>query len=75
MTATDIDVSFLEPQSHPNLTILEHDIARDDLSENTFDLIYARPVLEHLKDPDHVLRKLIKSLKPGGWLLIEDHDH
>lgn len=75
VTATDIDVSFLEPQSHPNLTILEHDITQDDLSENTFDLIHARAVLEHLKDPDLVLRKLIRSLKPGGWLLIEDNDH
>ena len=39
-----------------------------------YDLVYARLVLIHLKDPVAVLRRLWACVKPGGTLLIQDYD-
>ena len=36
-----------------------------------FDAIYLGDVLEHLPDPEEVIRKLFKNLKPGGVLFVE----
>ena len=39
-----------------------------------YDLVYARLVLIHLKNPVDVLRRLWACVKPGGTLLIQDYD-
>lgn len=40
----------------------------------SFDVIYARFLLSHLTDPDLILKSIVKSLAPGGQLLVEDVD-
>ena len=40
--------------------------------ENEFDMVYSRFLLSHLKDPLSVLFKMIRSLKPGGRIIVED---
>lgn len=75
--ATDIDVRFvLEDRStNPaNMDVRVHDIVTGNLPEGAFDLIHARLVLVWLPERLAVLDKLVKALKPGGWLLIEDYD-
>jgi SAM-dependent methyltransferase len=37
-----------------------------------FDLIHARLVLEHLREPAAVAGKLALALRAGGWLVLED---
>ncbi|WP_345440546.1 class I SAM-dependent methyltransferase [Actinoallomurus vinaceus] len=54
--------------------VRSHDVARDEPPAETFDLVHARLVLVHLPDRDRVLRSLVRSLRPGGVLLIEDAD-
>ncbi|GAB3643105.1 class I SAM-dependent methyltransferase [Spirosoma arcticum] len=39
-----------------------------------YDLVYARLVLIHLKNPVDALRRLWACVKPGGTLLIQDYD-
>src|SRR5262249_32094664 len=46
----------------------------DALVYDDFDLIHARLVLIHVADPWQAIRRLIATLKPGGWLVIEDFD-
>jgi hypothetical protein len=46
----------------------------DSLPEGVYDLIHARLVLVWLPARLTVLDKLVKALRPGGWLLIEDYD-
>lgn len=70
--ATDIDVSEL--QSRPNLAVVRHDVVEDDPPEDRFDLIHARFLLEHLPEPDQVLRRCASVLRPGGLLVVEDSD-
>jgi SAM-dependent methyltransferase len=69
---TDIDPRYLERLGLPNVEVHRHDIVCEALPEGTFDLAYARLVLEHVSEPDVALTRMAASLKPGGWLVVED---
>ncbi|MFE9694281.1 class I SAM-dependent methyltransferase [Micromonospora sp. NPDC005806] len=71
VVATDIDTRWLEAIARSNLQVLRHDVVRDPLPEEHFDLIHARFVLEHLPERDAILDKLCRSLKSGGVLVVE----
>lgn len=71
VVATDVDTTWLEPAL--GVTVLEHDVTTDP-APGVFDAVHARLVLMHLPDPDAVLRRLVRSLRPGGWLLVEELD-
>lgn len=70
--AIDIDTRFLDELDLDNVDIRRQDILASPLPESTFDLACARLVLEHLTDPDAALNQMMRALKPGGWLLVED---
>lgn len=72
VVATDVDLSQLNPA--PGVTVLEHDITRDPLPEGEYDLIHARCVLMHLPGRREALDRMVRALRPGGWLLVEDID-
>jgi len=71
VTATDIDTRFLRELSDPNLTVLEHDVTADEFPQESFDLIHACFVLEHLPAREQVLDKMVRWLAPGGTLVLE----
>ena len=75
VVATDIDTRYLEALDAPNLEVRRHDVVRDDLEAGAFDLVHARLVLEHLPERDAVLARLVRALRPGGWLLAESLDY
>lgn len=67
----------LVPQHVPEargLTVLRHDVVADPLPSNTFDLVHTRLVLRHLPAREAVLEKLLETLKPGGWLQVDEFD-
>ncbi|MFL5390833.1 MAG: class I SAM-dependent methyltransferase [Myxococcales bacterium] len=43
--------------------------------EGTFDVAHARFVLEHVPDPLVVVRAMMRSLRSGGRLVLQDDDH
>ena len=47
------------------------DIATNTISyaDNTFDLVFSDNVMEHIQDPDIVLKEIYRVLKPGGCFL------
>jgi 2-polyprenyl-3-methyl-5-hydroxy-6-metoxy-1,4-benzoquinol methylase len=65
-----IDIVDLNQSNKLDKFILA-DIENDnvDLPDEYFDIIICADVLEHLKDPWNVLRKIRKFLKPNGILL------
>ena len=69
--ATDIDTQYLNSLNKPNLDLRRHDIARDVLPKETFDLVHVRLVLVHLPERDEVLTRIVSALKPGGSLAEE----
>lgn len=40
-----------------------------------FDLAHARFLLEHLPDPLRVVRGMVRAVRPGGRIVLEDDDH
>ncbi len=72
--ATDLDTTVLRELAHPNLEVRVHDLLSDNLPEGEFDLVHLRLVLAWLGDPRPVLPRLVKALKPGGWIVAEELD-
>jgi SAM-dependent methyltransferase len=68
--ATDIRMEPLEPLKELGITVLHHDITKDD-APGEFDLIHARYVLDHLPARETAMQRMVSWLKPGGWLVIE----
>ncbi|MGQ0573548.1 MAG: class I SAM-dependent methyltransferase [Pseudonocardia sp.] len=52
--------------------IRTRDVRTDELPEAAFDLVHARLVLLHLPERADVLARLVRALKPGGWLVTSD---
>lgn len=75
VVAADIDLRFLGDISARNVEVRRCDITQDAIEPSSYDLVHARNVLMHLRDPVAVLRRLIAALKPGGWLMVEDVDN
>jgi len=72
--ATDIDPRFLQALARANLEVRRHDVATDPLPERAFDLAHARLVLVHVRERERALERMVASLRPGGWLLLEEFD-
>jgi SAM-dependent methyltransferase len=72
--ATDINTSWVSKQLDPDVEVRLHDVMQDDAPSGQFDLVHARLVLSHLPDRREALNRMIGSLRPGGWLVIEDFD-
>jgi SAM-dependent methyltransferase len=70
--ATDINPRHI--RAAPGLTVQRHDVVHDPLPERRFDLVHARLVLLHLPDRLAVLDKLVRALKPGGRLQLDEFD-
>ena len=73
--ATDIETSQVTKLGHANLTVLVHDIRAAPLPGGPYDVVHCRLVLMHMQAAeDRALANMAGSLKPGGKLVVEDHD-
>lgn len=72
--AVEINPRFLDVRDSPNIDILKADIREANFERNRFDLIHGRYVLLHIPNYQSVLEKLLETLKPGGWLVLEEPD-
>jgi SAM-dependent methyltransferase len=41
----------------------------------TFDVVHTRFLLEHLPDPQRVVDAMVRAVRPGGRVVVEDDDH
>ncbi len=41
----------------------------------SFDVAHARFLLEHVADPQAVVRAMVRAVRPGGRVVLEDDDH
>src|SRR4051812_22995785 len=72
--AVDIDTRFVEPLASESIEVRRLDIREAELPQSEFDLVHSRLVLEHLADRKQILERLVATLRPGGWIVIEDYD-
>src|SRR5437868_11477648 len=65
-------------ERHSLLDLRLGDVAAPPLREReweSFDLAHARFVLEHVRDPERVVRQMVRALRRGGRLVLQDDDH
>jgi SAM-dependent methyltransferase len=72
--AIDIDTRFVESLASDVIEVRRVDLRTDPLPQDEFDFVHARLVLEHLSDRRQILDRLVATLRPGGWIVIEDYD-
>jgi SAM-dependent methyltransferase len=70
--ATDIDVSWLVAGA--GYQVRRHDVGAEPPPGDGFDLVHARLVLVHVPQRAAALAAMVASLRPGGWLLVEEAD-
>jgi ubiquinone/menaquinone biosynthesis C-methylase UbiE len=74
VVATDLDSRYLNAVASPNLEVRQHNIVSDPLETDYYDVAHTRLVLSHIPEREAVLERLIASIVPGGWLLLEEFD-
>ena len=74
VVTTDIDTRFLG-HLRDRVEIRQHDILTDPLEPGAYDLVHCRSLLTHLSDPAVALARMAQALRPGGWLVAENHDY
>jgi ubiquinone/menaquinone biosynthesis C-methylase UbiE len=57
-----------------NVTFQVRDATTLD-AESSYDLVYARFLLTHLRDPQKMLQQMVRAAKPGGAVVVEDINH
>jgi SAM-dependent methyltransferase len=72
--AVDLDARFLEDAGWPCLEVRQANLVTGHLERDALDLVHGRMVLMHIQERERVLDRLIASLRPGGWLLLEEAD-
>ena len=63
---------------HPLLDLRQGDVADPPLRDRewgSFDLAHARFVLEHVPDPLGVARHMVRAVRHGGRVVLQDDDH
>src|SRR5271165_6178073 len=70
--ATDVDPRLLKDIDASNVEVRAVDVLADELPAASFDLVYARLVVEHVGLG--ALPRMLLGLRPGGLLVLEDYD-
>jgi ubiquinone/menaquinone biosynthesis C-methylase UbiE len=58
-----------------NLRFLEGDAYRLPFEDDSFDVVHAHQVLQHLTDPVAALREMKRVARPGGIVAVRDADY
>jgi SAM-dependent methyltransferase len=73
VTALDVDPRFLGDGLPRNVRVVRHDV-REWEADGEFDLVHARYVLVHMPEVERALRRMAASVRPGGFLVVEEPD-
>ncbi|MFL6142713.1 MAG: methyltransferase domain-containing protein [Labedaea sp.] len=58
-----------------NLEVTVGDVTALDFAEDSFDVVHAHQVLQHLADPVAALREMRRVCRPGGVVAVRDVDY
>jgi ubiquinone/menaquinone biosynthesis C-methylase UbiE len=62
-------------QEKTNVEFGTADVYALDIEDDTFDIVHAHQVLQHLSDPVAALREMRRVCKPGGMVAARDADY
>jgi SAM-dependent methyltransferase len=78
LSAAQIAAALQHSSEHatnaPRVTFKQGDAQALDFPDTTFDLVYARYLLEHVANPERVLREMRRVTKPGGRVAACEND-
>ena len=74
VVALDTNPRFLRGSSTSTIDILQGDICDMDLPLAMFDLVHARYVMIHIAEYRKAFERMLRCVKPGGWVVIEEPD-
>ena len=60
------DYAYFDEEDWKNYEKPHHLLTKD----NSFDVIFSKSVIEHLKNPEHYLSECLRVLKPGGQFIL-----
>ncbi len=66
---------FASSRGLKNITFQQIDANALAFPDDTFDIVYAHQVLQHVKDPVQILREMRRVVKPGGIVAARDADY
>jgi SAM-dependent methyltransferase len=69
-TGVDLNAAFFEPQPGPKLCLKEGSVLDLPFPDNSFDVVTAYAMLEHVPDPALALREMLRVVKVGGILCV-----
>ncbi|BBC37369.1 hypothetical protein SGFS_086630 [Streptomyces graminofaciens] len=74
VVATNTDTSWVTSPPRAPVEVRVHDVGVDEPPGEGFDLVHARLTLAHVAHRERALHSMIRALRPGGRLLVEDAD-
>lgn len=74
VAAVDLDTRFLDEIDAANLDVVCQNVLTDGIPGDAYDLAHARLLLMHLPTREKFVGEMAATLRPGGWLLVEDID-
>ncbi|GAB3585457.1 class I SAM-dependent methyltransferase [Calidifontibacter terrae] len=82
VTATEIDEGALDlsrrtarQSGADNLTFAVADVHALQFADDSFDVVHAHQVLQHVADPVAALREMARVTRPGGIVAVRDADY
>ena len=73
VVAADYDMTFTVGDCE-NVEVRVQDVMADPPERDAYDLAHSRHVLMATGDPRAALGHMVSSLRPGGWLVVEEGD-
>lgn len=61
------------PGEYKQLTFVQGNVHHVPFADNAFDKVYGRYILEHVSDPDRVVKEALRVLKPGGTVYFQEN--
>jgi SAM-dependent methyltransferase len=65
------NIDYLSADIQPSSAMVQMDITDIGMMNDSFDVICASHVLEHVPDDTLAMRELCRVLKPGGWAILQ----
>ncbi|MCV7441634.1 methyltransferase domain-containing protein [Mycobacterium paraense] len=71
----DVARAEVERRDLPNVTFATADVHHLEFADDTFDVVHAHQVLQHVADPVQALREMRRVCRPGGLVAARDADY
>jgi len=73
---SDLDTSWIDGGhiADTGYEVRRPDVGAQPPPQEHFDLVHARLVLVHLPQRAQALAAMVATVRPGGWLLLEEAD-